>query len=677
MKKQLYLLGLMTLISLVSFGQLKKSVFHVPDSTTNFNANFPDGFIVFDEGSNKLWRVDQRCYGTDNLATVSKTLLANSATAGGDGNGIYDGSGTLSGNTTVTGAGNNLTFTGIQNFSLTSTTNFDLSSSANQMRLTNNGASPISLMANGTGNIELDAVGGSVRMQNLFYPNTDGSAGQAITTDGLGNLSFSTISTNNIYNSDDTTTGKRTVYLIDTLRFDSGYFRVKALNSNGGHKGFSFENKDLELFSIDNTGRHIFGQQTSTDVLNPAGTRFVFLTSASNGNVTFSNAPQDGTNNTTASNINLNFSTRNSAGNVVRTGGFFVRNRNVTPGSEYSVMTINDAIQTENSDGLSGRTVISNQNRHTSGAAAAILEVESRNVGGTETGLLVDHLGTETAIAFGILSPNPTQQWSWRVYNDFSFEHNYSQANSGDAQFRSSTSQNLLFTDASTNSVGINTGTPFSTGAYVLDVNGYAHFGTGTVDIDVGSGGGIFINAGANTNTRNFGVSNSNDGQYFTVTSGGGAGRVGIGLGASNPNTSSILELNSSTHAFLNVRLDTASRNAITAVAGMEAYNTTTNLPTYYNGTEWKDILNIPKIKSGTIDSASFTGTPKTATVTYSTAFSDTLYSPVITCETKNGTTFTAVVESLTAGGFTINMGANDITDLISVRWVAIKNEEN
>lgn len=661
------------------FGQTtndRQVPFHVADSTTLFNASLIDGTLIFDEETNRLWRITQLGTGGLSLSTVTKVLIAEFG-GGADGNGIYDGSGSLSAaSTTVTGGNKDLSFVGIKDFLLSVNQNFDITSTTNQMRLYNTGSTPISLSANGTGDIELDAIGGGVRIQNLFYPNSDGTAGQAMTTDGLGNLSFSTISLDNIYTTDDTTTSKRTVYLVDTLRFDSGYFRVKSLNDLTTHKGFVFENRTDELFSIDNGGRFLFGEQTSNDVF-LSGTRFAFLTSPSNGSVDISNAPQDGSNNTTASNTNLNFSTRNSSGNIARTQNIFVRNRNVTPGSEYGVMTIGDAIQTENSTGLNGRTVIANQNRHTSGAAAAVLEVENRDAG-TTTGLLVDHWGSESAIAFGVLSPNPTQVWSWRLYNDFSFEHNYSQANSGDFQMRSSTSQNIFFMDASVNAIGINTGTPFSTGSYVFDVNGYAHFGTGTVDIDVGFGGGILIDAGANTNTPNFRVQNNNDNVYLEVTSSGGDGRVGIGTAAGTVDQYAILELESTTQAFLNVRLDTAQRNGIpTPVAGMEAYNTTTNLPTYYNGSQWVDVLSIPKIKSGTADSASFSGNPKTYTVTFSTAFDDSTYSPVITCETKNGTTFSPVVESLGASSFTINMGANDITDLISVRWVAIKNEEN
>ncbi|MCA9497129.1 MAG: hypothetical protein KC589_09360, partial [Nanoarchaeota archaeon] len=76
--------------------------FHVADSTTNFNASLIDGTIIFDEESNKLWRIDQLGYGSDNLSTVSKTLLLDPSVGGADGNGIYSGSGVVPTSTVVT-----------------------------------------------------------------------------------------------------------------------------------------------------------------------------------------------------------------------------------------------------------------------------------------------------------------------------------------------------------------------------------------------------------------------------------------------------------------------------------------------------------------------------------------------------------------------------------------------
>lgn len=66
------------MLSVASFSQLKKAAMHVSDSTTNFNASLPDGYIVFDEGTNKFWRITQVAHGTDNLSTVTKIDVSNS-----------------------------------------------------------------------------------------------------------------------------------------------------------------------------------------------------------------------------------------------------------------------------------------------------------------------------------------------------------------------------------------------------------------------------------------------------------------------------------------------------------------------------------------------------------------------------------------------------------------------
>ncbi len=79
--------------------------------------------------------------------------------------------------------------------------------------------------------------------------------------------------------------------------------------------------------------------------------------------------------------------------------------------------------------------------------------------------------------------------------------------------------------------------------------------------------------------------------------------------------------------------------------------------------------------KSGLVLNATFTGNPKTATVTFSSAFADANYTPVFMV---NGTTsFSPRATSIVAGSFVINMGANNINGLVDVRWVAIKHGES
>jgi hypothetical protein len=78
--------------------------------------------------------------------------------------------------------------------------------------------------------------------------------------------------------------------------------------------------------------------------------------------------------------------------------------------------------------------------------------------------------------------------------------------------------------------------------------------------------------------------------------------------------------------------------------------------------------------KSGRVLAASFAGNPKTATVTFSAAFSDTNYSVQVTVE---GTvSFAPRVDNKTTGGFDINMGANNITGLVLIGWIATADGE-
>lgn len=72
-----------------------------------------------------------------------------------------------------------------------------------------------------------------------------------------------------------------------------------------------------------------------------------------------------------------------------------------------------------------------------------------------------------------------------------------------------------------------------------------------------------------------------------------------LGIGTSSPNTSSILDLTSTTGALLLPRLTTAQRDSLTATEGMILGNSTTNHTEYYNGTSWVK-LNGEKVNSQT-----------------------------------------------------------------------------
>lgn len=75
-----------------------------------------------------------------------------------------------------------------------------------------------------------------------------------------------------------------------------------------------------------------------------------------------------------------------------------------------------------------------------------------------------------------------------------------------------------------------------------------------------------------------------------------------VGIGTTNPHTSSILDLNSSTQGLLVPRLTTAQRNAISSPAnGLMIYNTTISCFEFFNGISWQSLCensNVPSISS-------------------------------------------------------------------------------
>ena len=65
-------------------------------------------------------------------------------------------------------------------------------------------------------------------------------------------------------------------------------------------------------------------------------------------------------------------------------------------------------------------------------------------------------------------------------------------------------------------------------------------------------------------------------------------GRMFIGDVSQATDTTALLQLSSTTMGFLKPKMTTTQRNAIPGPqAGLEIYNTTTNSPEYYNGTNW------------------------------------------------------------------------------------------
>ena len=93
----------------------------------------------------------------------------------------------------------------------------------------------------------------------------------------------------------------------------------------------------------------------------------------------------------------------------------------------------------------------------------------------------------------------------------------------------------------------------------------------------------------------------------------------------------------------------------------------------------WKSTIsgNLPT-KAGSVLAASFAGTPRKATVTFTTPFVDASYAVTLAPRiTASGNTYAPSVESQLAGSFVINMGTSTITSLVAVAWTATKDGES
>jgi len=157
----------------------------------------------------------------------------------------------------------------------------------------------------------------------------------------------------------------------------------------------------------------------------------------------------------------------------------------------------------------------------------------------------------------------------------------------GTSHFQCRTSTNgLTFFGRDDGFVGLKASSPV--GSEVIRLNGNTLIGD-AVSNTIINPNGIFITSFGGTNTKNFSVSNNADGEYFTVTSDAGEGRIGIN--AEVPDLSAALEIESTTMGFLQTRMTTTQRNAIsTPPEGLQVYNLTTSKMNFYNGSTWEEI---------------------------------------------------------------------------------------
>jgi hypothetical protein len=74
-------------------------------------------------------------------------------------------------------------------------------------------------------------------------------------------------------------------------------------------------------------------------------------------------------------------------------------------------------------------------------------------------------------------------------------------------------------------------------------------------------------------------------------------------------------------------------------------------------------------LHAGVIIPGSFSGNPKTATVTFGTAYPDTTYTVVADAVTDGSKSYGLAIESKTVNGFTVNLHSNNLAGLVEVDW--------
>lgn len=74
-------------------------------------------------------------------------------------------------------------------------------------------------------------------------------------------------------------------------------------------------------------------------------------------------------------------------------------------------------------------------------------------------------------------------------------------------------------------------------------------------------------------------------------------------------------------------------------------------------------------LKAGIVVPGSFAGTPKKATVAFGTAYGTTNYAITLAVVTDGTKQFVPSIESKTVNGFVVNLGANNIANLVEIGW--------
>lgn len=89
----------------------------------------------------------------------------------------------------------------------------------------------------------------------------------------------------------------------------------------------------------------------------------------------------------------------------------------------------------------------------------------------------------------------------------------------------------------------------------------------------------------------------------------------------------------------------------------------------------WRQFVTNPLpsgMKSGILIPGNFSGNPKQATVAFATAYPDANYTVTLSAETANDKSFALRYENKTTAGFDVDLGSNNIANLVSVSWQTV-----
>jgi hypothetical protein len=289
--------------------------------------------------------------------------------------------------------------------------------------------------------------------------------------------------------------------------------------------------------------------------------------------------------------------------------------KNSTSGK--SPLLFADSVDLENRPtGSSAQTIYGQSAGVTNYATASVSSIYGNNTS-------VLHYGPGAATS---LYGNNTSGIASAYYNNTSATSTYGISVTGRVEgygAYTGSATNVYGIDSLASSAANNTSTSTATTAYGVRARTYARSVTSTATSTIGTGYGLYASVGAYGHATNASMTNAygvyvtngivggsplgnvtnNYGLYienqtqgatlnYALYSAGGTNYFGgsVGVGIATPNVNAILDVSSTTKAFMPPRMTTAQRDAIASpTAGMVIYNSTTNKLNVYT-TAWETI---------------------------------------------------------------------------------------